>query len=328
MSKKLAALLQKPEHVVAKAIDELEDKAGYPSADVRLLAENHLNLRSKITQLGLDADDTTGQELYQALLARFGRDAERVEAATGTVAPEQKLGKAVELIKHAGLPEVWALKSSTAKKLLKTQPPKKTAKLLGYRSIDSMLKREDPLAVYAVASAVESAVWQKAAAKSIAVLDSTNYETRQVNIIQLGQRYSKLNLKNPIVVNVKLGLVAIADAKKFQTTPVLVTTLQILDNLRAQAIQTQKDISSLHPALGWWAGTKHLMANLDGQPVSLNIHDAANNHAGQTEYGNHTTTKGAESLWQELTSRYQAIAGEFKAPEPVDALAPEYVSVE
>src|SRR3989344_3214549 len=130
MSAHLSKLVGKAEKVVTQFITEMEDKFGNPSADVRLLAEINRLARQKTAELGLDPRDTTGEELYHALGARFDRDAKQIDRAIG-ISPDMSLGqridRALQFVQHAhGRDEVWALKYVPAKQLLRASPPKKT----------------------------------------------------------------------------------------------------------------------------------------------------------------------------------------------------------
>jgi ribosome assembly protein YihI (activator of Der GTPase) len=72
--KRIARILGEDEDRVATLVNALEEKNGFPSHDVRYLAENVQKIHSKITDLGLDPDDTTGEELFHALLVKFEKD--------------------------------------------------------------------------------------------------------------------------------------------------------------------------------------------------------------------------------------------------------------
>src|SRR3989344_1896772 len=146
MSKNLARLLAREETEITKSIAKLEELCGFPSEDVRLLAENKQKLRAKVHQLGLDVDDTTDQELYHALRARFERDSQMLDKALGVDSGtklEERINKAVQLVNHcASTDEVWVVKNLVAKSTLTKLPPKHVAKVLHYRSIASMIKRQ------------------------------------------------------------------------------------------------------------------------------------------------------------------------------------------
>ena len=146
MSKTLARLLEQPERVMTETITKLENMAGHPGEDVRLLNEIQLSARHKIAQLGLDPIDTSAEELYHALEAKCASAVQVIEKAFGlsSEADDQiRAQKAVEVAEHLiSNSEVWSLKHSVSTQLIKANPPRQLMKQLGYRSLDSMLKRE------------------------------------------------------------------------------------------------------------------------------------------------------------------------------------------
>ena len=169
MSHIIASLLGRPDHKVIKTVDQLEAKNGYPSHDVRHLADNIQRTRTKIGDLGLDPDDTTGEELYHALLVRFQEDSRKFDLQQGLSGQDfdSKSAKALEIINlNLALPERWVLKSNSAKNLLRQQKPARLMKLLNYRSVESLLKREDLREIYLIANLIETNTWQKANAKN------------------------------------------------------------------------------------------------------------------------------------------------------------------
>jgi predicted nucleic acid-binding protein len=111
MSRVLSELLDEPEVVVESVIKKLEHMSGWESTDVRLLAEVNNRVRTKMSELGLDADDTTGHELFHALRAKLEKD----EASINL--PKDELIYAIAKA-HKGY-EVYALKNSVAKDLLR-----------------------------------------------------------------------------------------------------------------------------------------------------------------------------------------------------------------
>ncbi|HZP55512.1 MAG TPA: hypothetical protein VFB03_01945, partial [Candidatus Saccharimonadales bacterium] len=135
MSKKIAHLLSRPESEVSSILSDLEKKSGYPSEDVRLLVENKHRLRTKLTQIGLDPDDTTDQELYYALFAKFQRDGELLDQSLGidqATSINERINRAVQIVsKIAKKEELWVLKKTAAKKALLAIPPRQVAKKLG-----------------------------------------------------------------------------------------------------------------------------------------------------------------------------------------------------
>jgi hypothetical protein len=55
----------------------------------------------------------------------------------------------------------------------------------------------------------------------------------------------------------------------------------------------------------WWVDMDHLVAELSGEHVSLNLKDCALNLWQQNDYADRILEHGRKSFWQELISRYQ-----------------------
>ncbi|HVX58263.1 MAG TPA: hypothetical protein VG964_00830 [Candidatus Saccharimonadales bacterium] len=340
MSKALAVLSGKPRLQVSKIISDLEQMSGFHSEDVRLLAESRQALRAKMIQLGLDPDDTTGPELYHALITRYDRDAralDRTLGLGGDLSFEQRAKKAAALIgSSVDMHEVWALKKVEAKRLLKQNPPKQLMKRLNYRSIDSLLKREDIQNIFIEADQVEHATWHKKIESALVKLSSASYELREPAIKILD---GQLGDSSGVTTNEIIGAIGIYKDK--DSVPALTIALRILDGLEhlSEAGFTHQ-IHSSHPALNWWLGTEHLISVHDGRPVSLNFKDVAANHANSSEYSQRECSNGHHSFWAELMSRYKTYFDELpreiavfensvtRSLKPAGELVPEMIEVE
>lgn len=189
MSRVLSEILSAEEPGFTMAIQQLENASGRPGVDVRLIAEMNSTIRAKIRELGLDPNDTTPKELYHGLQATVGRHDTFISQALGVSDPEDVQFLLPQIVKCVNSMDVnkqcWVIKASSARKLLKANPPKKVMKILGYRSIDSMLKRENILVVYAATRFVESVQWQQKQIKSYKKLKSSDFESRNIEIIVL-----------------------------------------------------------------------------------------------------------------------------------------------
>ncbi len=186
MTRVLAELLGAEQPSFSVIVQKLEQIAGRPSKDIRLTNEIAHIARDKIRALGLDPSDTTGQELYQALLGRFESDEVLARKALSITdeAGSTEVIQAVKRYVQAQAPkqEAFAIKNSVAKQLFKKVPPKRTMKQLGYRSLDSMLKHESPAQVYVAAHLCESATWKKKYIDQYSKLQSKDFEQRQITI--------------------------------------------------------------------------------------------------------------------------------------------------
>lgn len=313
MSKTLSRLLKRSEDEIAYIIAKLEGSSGYPSEDVRILAENKHRLRNKISQLGLDPDDTTDQELYHALRARFEKDSQTIDKMLGSSSAAsfgERLNKATQLIQHcADSDETWVVKSSALRSILSKNPPKHAAKLLGYRTASSMIKREDTVVAYLVASQVESNSWRKAMTAQIKQLNGSNHEIRPVKILKFETASWAQHADPPyhVVVEPTVGAVALWPSQDLNNASVLILTLLLLDGIKSLNPSSYSEaLHELNPALRWWVDAEYLIS--DGQtPISLNIKDVAFNHFKDHDLSNAVAHNGSHSLWHELTSRYQQI---------------------
>jgi hypothetical protein len=206
MALRLSELLDEPEVLIESAVKKLEHISGWESTDVRLLAEINAKVRAKLAELNLDPKDTTGPELYHALLAKLEQDEQKINMPY----IKRLAAEIIAKIEQAHSPySVYALKQSAAKDILRAHPPRRLMKHLNYRSAESMLKRENINALYAVLPTVESPRWLNVFWKDIAKLNPSDFETRNVALIGMP---AKLPAAGSSISNVPLlGAVAIWD---------------------------------------------------------------------------------------------------------------------
>lgn len=192
MCKLIADLAGADKQVIKEVLARLEGHSASPGVDIRLTGEIYGKLHMKVRALGLDPADTTPHELYLALLnladlhdgflaKRLGikqrRDADEVARAVSIFATRMRLPK-----------QSWALKHTAIKRLLKAMPPKNLMKLLHYRSVESMLKREPPALLLAVARHTEGEPWQQRFVQSYKTTKSNEFETRDIEIEYLAEK--------------------------------------------------------------------------------------------------------------------------------------------
>lgn len=195
MCKLIAELLGTDKRVLQEILKRMELSSGAPGVDVRLTAEIYGSLRMKSRELGLDPNDTTPQELYGALLNLTALHDKFLAAKIGVHDrhnPDSVLPAVIDCINKMALPkQVWALKQSAGKRLLRTMPPKTLMAKLHYRSVDSMLKREPISMLLTVARHVEPDVWQKRFVQSYKRLESKDFEVRNVETMYMNKGHWK-----------------------------------------------------------------------------------------------------------------------------------------
>lgn len=220
MSKMLSQLVGVSEQLFALSVKQLEQASGNPGTDISLSGEIIEKINIHIRSLGLDPRDTTGAELYYGLidLARLhDRFLSKRIGATNQGDVADLIPRIVHFVDKVDLPRsTWAMKHSVLKKLLKANPPKKVMKQLGYRSIDSMLKREKVDELLVGTRILETVDWQNRLLASYKKLTPGDFESRDVKFIILDGRkwgtavvsYVKQNHQN--ITHLKeLGVVAV-----------------------------------------------------------------------------------------------------------------------
>lgn len=189
MCKVLADLLGIEDPLFSIGIQQLEAASGNSGNDVKLYAEIIRKSHLKMRELGLDPKDTTAEELYHALLGLIKKHDEFLAKRLGASDPtdvQDVLPRVVTFVNKLDTPKsTWALKPAAAKRMMKLTPPKKIMKQLGYRSIDSMLRREPISELYIAMRFVESQEWLQAFTRKYKHLSPRDFETRDVEFIRL-----------------------------------------------------------------------------------------------------------------------------------------------
>lgn len=183
----LRDLLDAKEPLFSESLRQLEAASHRLGADAALVGEIHQKAAASIRALGLDEKDTTGRELYQALIAQIKRHDEHLAKSIGgnysmgvsELLPLMKAGAdKVDMPRDA-----WVLKKSVAKDMLRNMPPQNIMKMLGYRSIDSMLKRENLAEIYGALRFAETPEWLNTFNETYRKLKPSDFETRKIEII-------------------------------------------------------------------------------------------------------------------------------------------------
>lgn len=280
MSKALSKLLGQPDHLVASFINHLERLSGAATEDIRLLNETSHKIMDKNISLGLDPTDTNGQELYYAAQARFAANCanfEKVISADKNVALAKKLSRLAKLAGYSGAcKEVWVLKHSVAKDLLRVHPPKALMRQLHYRSIESMLKHENVVGLFGALSFTTSARWQHVFHKAQAKLSPLDFELRELEIVSLAAKRWQGVLPNSISINsvAELGAVIILPTKAAEqadSLAMLALILQAAEKIRIISIiaKAQQGRGAFGEAVSKiWQGDLPHLASLGGHSLS------------------------------------------------------------
>lgn len=235
----LQELLHAEEPLFSLAVRQLEVASGQAARDVQLIADIAEKVRGAMKALGLDPCDTTGPELYAALMARVKADTAQLATRLGGGDPDDvsdMVPRIVAAVKKLDIPkECWVLKRSAAKKLLKAMPPRKLMKQLGHRSVDSMLKHENIDELYVAVRFSEGDEWLKAFNKQFITLSAQDFETRNSTVLVLeSDTYADLaeqflfGKKHLVAHSKEMGVVAVMMPKTQHIKGLTLTTWCLL----------------------------------------------------------------------------------------------------
>jgi len=189
MANLLRDLLDAKEPLFSLSLKQLEEATGRHGIDTKLIGDIIEKTHKATRELGLDHGDTTGRELYHALLAKIREHDEHLARAIGGD-DAKNVQKLLPLIKKAvesaDVPKsCWVLKRSVAKEMLRATPPPTIMKILGYRSVDSMLKHEHLAEIYGALRFAESPEWLNAFNEQYKSLKPSDFETREIEFVAM-----------------------------------------------------------------------------------------------------------------------------------------------
>lgn len=183
----LADLLNAQEPLFSLSLRQLEEQSGKRSIDVKLVADIIEKAHDRMKQMGLDPADTTGRELYSALIAKAKEHDEHLAKEMGIEDPTNvadAVEKVVDKVKDVDMPrDCWVIKKSVAKEFMRSMPPKNIMERLGYRSVDSMLKNENLSELYGALRFAEDGEWLSEFNKQYETLKPSDFETREIELV-------------------------------------------------------------------------------------------------------------------------------------------------
>lgn len=247
MSKFLSNILDAEEPLFTKSLEQLEKASGNKSKDVELTAEIIEKFNDRLKKLGLDPNDSTGPEIYSALLNLAKEHDQHLAEAIGAKDSEnvqEIVPLALKAIKEVDMPrECWVLKNSVAKEFLRETPPEKIMEKLGYKSVDSMLKRENLYEIYGALRFAESGDWLNEFNEKYKKLTPSDFETRDIEIVEMPEsRWGDIaekfvKKKRHLNTHLKeLGVVLILPSKEKKmpgiTTKILSLTFHYFNEIR------------------------------------------------------------------------------------------------
>jgi len=239
MANLLRDLLDAKEPLFSLSIKQLEEASGKKGIDAKLIGDIIQKVHEATRKLGMDHADTTGEELYHALLAKIKEHDEHLARAIGGENAEdvqQLLPLIKKAVESADVPKsCWVLKKSVAKEMLRKSPPPTIMNLLGYRSIDSMLKHENLAEVYGALRFAESPEWLNKFNEQYKGLKPSDFETRDIEFVVMpGERWGDIaagfvEKKRHNITHLKeLGVILMLPIKLQKLPGITITAMPLL----------------------------------------------------------------------------------------------------
>lgn len=183
----IARFLQAKEPLFDHALHQLEERTGRHNVDVKLAAEIVETVADRTRQLGLDPADTTGRELYAALLAQVHKHDAHLAKAIGGTDPEdmtEMIPLIVAAAESARLPkQAWVLREDKARAMLLAHPPLEVMKLLGHHLVSDLLDKEDIYELMVSLRFAQDAAWLNDFDATYRSLVPGDFERRAIKIV-------------------------------------------------------------------------------------------------------------------------------------------------
>lgn len=239
MAKFLRDLLDAEEPLFSLSIAQLEKASGNQGADAKLIGDIIKMAHTNMRQMGLDPAETTGKELYHALLARVESDNARLAKILGASDPDDVahmvpyMVAAAEKVKFPR--KVFVLKRDKAKELIAKMPPRQLMKKLGYTKVEDMFAGEDFDEMYTALRFSEGADWLTEYDELFKHVTADDYEERDIRIIamdhdkyaDLAEHFVKKKLHN-VTHTKEMGIIVVVPMKQKTMKGLPLKTLPLL----------------------------------------------------------------------------------------------------
>lgn len=189
MAKFLSDLLDAEEPIFTQAVHQLEEISGRTGADTKLIGDITRMAHENLRTLGLNPAESTGPEVYHALLGRVEADIKRLVGIIGAeVSRSDEVRYLVPFMVDAANKvdfnrKVFVIRRDRAKDLLRQMPPKNLMKHLGYDDIEAMFAKEDFDEIYTALRFSEGPEWLTEYNELFKQVTPEDYEERDLRIV-------------------------------------------------------------------------------------------------------------------------------------------------
>jgi len=249
MSRKLSEYLGVNNIGFLATIRALENSTFSPGIDIKLSLDIENKSRQKIHDLGFDPMDSTNKEIYAGLKHKFLSDSDRIDSAINEFDGKGDLNsKIITNLKNITSDRnCFVIKHSVVKRQLQNVPPKILLKKLGYRSVDSLIKREPVSVILSAALCVESDTWKSHYYDMYKKLTPSDFEERKIEIFEPRKTKSWTILSNnlldinqsTVMVSKELGgivILPVTESVRGLSSATLIFALDGINSIRVHSV--------------------------------------------------------------------------------------------
>ena len=191
---KIAKILRADKDYIYKIEKRLSGITGKKGILEKIVQENESQIKNRLSILGVPPGSRP-KEIYDALLSKIESDDHKIfEALSQPVCHSQKdCNHILEMaIKVVGSQKGFFLKTEKAEEFLRKEPPQKIMSYLGYKSVDTMLQKEDLFEVYSALRFIEGSEWLNGVFfKQYEKLKPSDFEEREIIVKALDEKWNK-----------------------------------------------------------------------------------------------------------------------------------------
>ena len=239
MAKFLRDLLDAEEPLFSLSLRQLEKASGHHGVDAKLIGDIIRMTHQNMHMLNLDPVNTSGPELYHALLARVANDNDRLAGIIGAKDSENVRHMIPYMVDAANKVKfnrkVFVIKHDKAKELLRSMPPYKLMEKLGHKDVDTMFGKEDFDEMYTALRFSEGAEWLNQYDELFKTVTAEDYEERNLRIVvmdhdkyvELAEHFVQKKLHN-ITHTKELGVIVVVPMRAERMKGLALKSLPLL----------------------------------------------------------------------------------------------------
>jgi len=198
---KIAKILRTDFSYLKELFNNLEEVTKKRNIALKIYQKNKIKIFQSLKKLNLDPKKASFEEILDALISKAESDDYLLRKAfkfprlalTSSWAKVIKKIKNSTTLKSTNVFEGYFLKEKFLKKILKKTPPRNILKFFGYKSSESLFKKENFLEVLCALRFAEGREWlNNVFLKEYQKVSKNDFEKREVKILVLSKKWQKL----------------------------------------------------------------------------------------------------------------------------------------